>query len=341
MDISKCIICGETCEKTLINTSYFYKCKICGNYSIQHKYTSGSGFTDFIAESVHNIVGYLFEFNRTNDMLNEEDSDDKIEYLPITYDCIKAILSDTRIPSTPMQKADKLLTTFYRLSNRRADVCFGLGTRTGNNGNIYYTGKICKIEKGRSIRIDYPLYISYAQDVHEVNSLFQLLLDLEYMAENKKCYRFLPKGYEQAELLMSSENIVNSELVSKTKHWLEKFPQSLEQYNNALTKYEGEIFERNTLDDMRLSFELLVNAILANSKSLENNIADIGTQLKDCDTSSELRNMCTKIIKYYADFQNNNVKHNDKVNKNEIEYVIELTSVLMKFLIKTIGGTQQ
>lgn len=53
----------------------------------------------------------------------------------------------------------------------------------------------------------------------------------------------------------------------------------------------------------------------------------------------ELRNMVTQVIKYYTDFQNNHVKHNDKVNSNEIEYVIELTSVVMKFLIKISGGT--
>ena len=60
--------------------------------------------------------------------------------------------------------------------------------------------------------------------------------------------------------------------------------------------------------------------------------------LKNSDVSVELRNMITQVIKYYTDFQNNHVKHNDKVNSNEIEYVIELTSVVMKFLIKINGG---
>lgn len=44
--------------------------------------------------------------------------------------------------------------------------------------------------------------------------------------------------------------------------------------------------------------------------------------------------MFVQIIKYYTEFQNNHVKHNDKVNENEIEYIIELTSVVMKFLVK-------
>lgn len=137
---------------------------------------------------------------------------------------------------------------------------------------------------------------------------------------------------------LAEEKLSNTELVVKTKHWLENYPQSLKEYNSALTKYEGDIFERNTLDDMRLSFELLVKDILGNDKSLENQIAELGGMLKDTDASVELRNMVTQVIKYYTDFQNHHVKHNDKVNNNEIEYVIELTSVVMKFLIKISGG---
>ena len=37
-------------------------------------------------------------------------------------------------------------------------------------------------------------------------------------------------------------------------------------------------------------------------------------------------------------FQNNHVKHDDVVNEYEIEYVIELTKMDMKLLIKANGG---
>ena len=135
---------------------------------------------------------------------------------------------------------------------------------------------------------------------------------------------------------LATEKITNTELVVKTKHWLERHSQALEQYNNSLAKYESGIFERNTLDDMRLAFELLVKDLLLNDKSLENNIAELGIKLKDANISVEIRSMCTHIIKYYTDFQNHHVKHNDKVSEKEMEYIIEITSVLMKFLIKAI-----
>ena len=133
---------------------------------------------------------------------------------------------------------------------------------------------------------------------------------------------------------LATEKISETELVQKTKHWLSNHPTALSQYESALAKFEGGIFERNTLDDLRLSFELLVKDLLNNNKSLENQISGICGILKNIGTSSELQNTVHTIIDYYTKFQNNHVKHNDAVNSNEIEYVIELTSVIMKFLIK-------
>lgn len=132
----------------------------------------------------------------------------------------------------------------------------------------------------------------------------------------------------------ANEKLNNSELIIETKHWLSGHPRALSPYDDALNKYECGIYERNTLDDMRLSFELLVKDLLNSGRSLENLISELGELLKSKNVSSELRNMVTKIIKYYTDFQNNHVKHDEKINKNEIEFVIELTSTVMKMLIK-------
>lgn len=137
---------------------------------------------------------------------------------------------------------------------------------------------------------------------------------------------------------LSTEKISETELIQTTKHWLSDHPNALKLYESSLAKYESGIFERNTLDDIRLSFELLVKDLLGNEKSLENQIGGICGILDKCGTSVELKNMVQKIIDYYTKFQNNHVKHDDAVNVNEIEYVIELTSVIMKFLIKANGG---
>ena len=169
---------------------------------------------------------------------------------------------------------------------------------------------------------------------------FQIIVELselEFFKNNENAKKLKVQLYTRYGFL-AEESLLNTELVVKTKHWLQNHQDSLNQYTSALTKYEGQIFERNTLDDMRLSFELLVKDLLGNNKSLENQISELGGMLKNTDASVELRNMVQQVIKYYTDFQNNHVKHNDKVNSNEIEYIIELTSVVMKFLIKISGG---
>lgn len=163
------------------------------------------------------------------------------------------------------------------------------------------------------------------------------LCELDLFAKNSAVADLKIKLYNRYGSL-ATERISETELIQKTKHWLADYPTALKQYENALSKFEGGIFERNTLDDLRLSFELLVKDLLGNNKSLENQIGGICEILDKAGTSIELKNMVQKIIDYYTKFQNSHVKHNDAVNSNEIEYVIELTSVIMKFLIKANGG---
>lgn len=80
--------------------------------------------------------------------------------------------------------------------------------------------------------------------------------------------------------------------------------------------------------------ELLVKNVLGNQQSLENNIRDLGTYLKDKGVSTELRNLFSQIIKVYTKYQNEYVKHDDKINETEIEFIIEQTSILMKLMMK-------
>lgn len=162
------------------------------------------------------------------------------------------------------------------------------------------------------------------------------LCELPKLKENPDVKNLKEKLYAKYHFL-SPEKISDTELVRETRQWLAKYSKASELYDSALNKYEQGIYERNTLDDMRLSFELLIKDLLENNKSLENQINNLGEQLKYHNASEELRNMVIKIIDYYMKFQNNHIKHNDSVNVDEIEYVIELTSVMMKYLIKVLG----
>lgn len=133
---------------------------------------------------------------------------------------------------------------------------------------------------------------------------------------------------------LAYSDIVQSVIVKETKHWLSDYPDAFRLYDSALRKYGSGIFQRNTLDDLRLSFELLLKTLLCNDKSIENQVPEVCDILDRLGVSVELKNMFHKVLEYYTKYQNHHVKHDDSANPEEIEFVIELTSMLMKFVIK-------
>jgi len=107
---------------------------------------------------------------------------------------------------------------------------------------------------------------------------------------------------------------VDKSLLDATNTWLTDYPDSKKIFEQAMVKLENRIFERNLLDDLRLSLELLIKAVLGNNKSIENQLADLGRFFRKKSISKELNNMIVKLINYFAKYQNTYVKHNDNVN---------------------------
>ena len=127
---------------------------------------------------------------------------------------------------------------------------------------------------------------------------------------------------------------LDTEIINTTKHWLDDFPEVQSLYEQAMAKYEGKVFQRNLLDDLRLSLEILLKSIFQNDKSIENQKENIGNLVQAKGGSKEYINMFVKLIDYYAKYQNIYVKHDDNVNTEEIEFIIELTSCLMRQLVR-------
>lgn len=57
---------------------------------------------------------------------------------------------------------------------------------------------------------------------------------------------------------LTSSETLNVALVDDVKHWLVDYPRSENLYDSALTKFNNNLFERNLLEDLRLSLELLL-----------------------------------------------------------------------------------
>lgn len=150
----------------------------------------------------------------------------------------------------------------------------------------------------------------------------------------KRTFRSQKSKHFVLRIINTELDSVNEILIDETKHWLNDYPDSLKQYQSALDKFKGNIFERNLLDDLRLSLELLMKGILENEKSLENQLSDLGKFIQDRGGSKELGNMFQKLIEYFSKYQNSYVKHNDNVIEEEIEFVFEITSSFMKHFIR-------
>ncbi|GAH37730.1 unnamed protein product, partial [marine sediment metagenome] len=119
----------------------------------------------------------------------------------------------------------------------------------------------------------------------------------------------------------NSSDKINEALIDETRHWLSDYPDSLKVYEEALNKFASNIFQRNLLDDLRLSLEILLKNILENNKSLENQLKSLGQFIKDRNGSKQLTNMFVKLLDYYSKYQNDYVKHNNAVIENEIETI--------------------
>lgn len=130
---------------------------------------------------------------------------------------------------------------------------------------------------------------------------------------------------------------VSQELVDETRHWLDSFPEAAVLYDKALGKYRAGELERNVLDDLRLALEILLRGVLDNAKSLENQIGLLGNYVTGKWGSPEFCNMFVKLVDYFIKYQNRYVKHNDDVIKDEVDFIIEITSSFMKHVVKLAG----
>jgi|GEM_PF-1901226 len=117
---------------------------------------------------------------------------------------------------------------------------------------------------------------------------------------------------------------------------LHKFPDAEKLYNSGLEKIEKGIYERNALDDLRLSLELLLRHVLGNGKSLENQRAAITEFFKNKQVSQQLANMFWTLIDQYSKYQNNAVKHNDKIQPKEVNIILDLTNGFIKHLVQIL-----
>jgi hypothetical protein len=126
---------------------------------------------------------------------------------------------------------------------------------------------------------------------------------------------------------------VNADLIHKNLIFLSDYPDCGKVYQSTLDKLNRGTMDRNLLDDLRLAYEILLKEILQNDKPLEKQLSDLGQYSKKHQISPECRKMFIALSDYFSLYQNTYVKHDDKVKEQEVDFIFNLTSSLMNFLI--------
>lgn len=147
----------------------------------------------------------------------------------------------------------------------------------------------------------------------------------------------VPLGIKQTEseifFYPEGAKLLDEKLINDNLDWLSTHPKSYEVFKMSLMEIGIQGKERNVVDHLRLSLELLLKDIFCNSKSLENQKSDIGNYLKSNNISPEISNLLERVLDYYAKYQNNKAKHDCAVLSSEVEFILYLTGTVMRFLL--------
>lgn len=136
-------------------------------------------------------------------------------------------------------------------------------------------------------------------------------------------YDFYPAGAK----------LLDKKLVNEVLDWLEDYPEVYKHFNLSLKQYMKKEYSRNILDNLRFSLEQLLKSLFNNQKSLEKQKDNILRFLNNKNINQEIINVYNTIISQYTKYQNENVKHNEKLYEGEIEFMIYLTGNIMRFLL--------
>ena len=147
----------------------------------------------------------------------------------------------------------------------------------------------------------------------------------------------VPLGIKQteSEIIFYPEGakLLDEKLINDNLDWLSAHPKSYETFKMSLMEIGIQGKERNVVDHLRLSLELLLKDIFNNGKSLENQKSDIGNYLKSKNISPEISNLLERVLDYYAKYQNNKAKHDCAGLSSEVEFILYLTGTVMRFLL--------
>lgn len=144
----------------------------------------------------------------------------------------------------------------------------------------------------------------------------------------------LYKKFSGYEFYPATEPLFDESVIMDVLNWLNDYPRTKEQYDKTLKMILNQAAPRDSIDNLRLSLELFMKEFFNNEKSLENQKSLIGEYLTLQNVSKHFLNMYTTLFTYYTTYNNNEAKHNNTAEEQEIDFLLYLTGSFIRFLIK-------
>lgn len=150
--------------------------------------------------------------------------------------------------------------------------------------------------------------------------------------ETDKHIWFFPQGAEE----------LDKALVSEPLTWLEEYPKARNTYIIALKQYADGIYIRDVADNLRKTLEAFLQEFLENTKNLETNKNEICQYLGSQGVDPGIAGLFQPLINAYKNINDRIAKHNDKVDKRLLEFLLYQTGVLIRMVISVkmseVGG---
>lgn len=148
------------------------------------------------------------------------------------------------------------------------------------------------------------------------------------LVKDKDGVYIFPKGAKE----------LDNALVSEPLEWLIDYPTAHKTFCIALKQYSDGIYTRDVADNFRKTLEAFMQEYLENSKNLDNNIDGFLKYLGSKNVDGEINGLFKNVIGVYKNFNNKNVKHNDKIDPKLLEFLMYQTGLLIRMAI-TVKNT--
>ena len=157
------------------------------------------------------------------------------------------------------------------------------------------------------------------------SSIENYKLMLEPLYDKDGMFLF-PKGAQE----------LDDALVSEPLEWLRVYPKTHATFSRALKQYSDGEYARDVADNFRKALEGFLKEYLESDKDFDENRKEICRFLKSKGADKNITNMLEPMLAYYKKLNDDQVKHNDKLNPKLLEYIMYQTGLFIRMII-TIG----